>query len=191
MTYKMLQVINTLFYFSLFILSSCLQVSGWPSAGVPQKRSPPCHLLPSVALARPAVPPWVAGGGAVRVCLPYEEGWSVRQPIPLPESRDARYDSLECVYSFFRCYCGFMASTWLFCSGLFFGTSYLFFQGTFFIDLFLSWGLIQYLSCDLLKLTLSYFIVLLHHFIVFLNLTVELHIWLFHPDIKPVTVAMF
>lgn len=119
MTYKMLQVINTPFYFSLFILSSCLQVSGWPSAGFPQKRSPPRHLLPSVALARPAVPPWAASGGAVRVCLPYEEGWSVRQPIPLPESRDARYDSLECVYSFFICYCGFMASTWLFCLGPF------------------------------------------------------------------------
>lgn len=78
-----------------FFLSSRLQVSGWPSASFPQERSAPRHLLPSVALARPAVPPRAAGGGAVRVRLPHKEGRSVCEPIPLPESRDARYDSLE------------------------------------------------------------------------------------------------
>lgn len=54
-----------------------LQVSGWPSAGLPQKRPPPRHLLPSVAVAWPPVPPRAAGGGAVRVRLPHKEGWSV------------------------------------------------------------------------------------------------------------------
>lgn len=104
--WKCLKILNQ--YFRLLTKHlDYLQVSRWPSAGFSQKRSTPRHLLPSVALARPAVPPWAASGGAVRVRLPHEEGWSVCQPIPLPESRDARYESSACAYLFFRCYHSF------------------------------------------------------------------------------------
>lgn len=47
--------------------SSCpsWQVPGWPAAGVPPEGAPPCHLLPPVAVARPAQPPRAARHGAV------------------------------------------------------------------------------------------------------------------------------
>lgn len=104
---KMLHIVDK--HLCLFLFSY-LQVSGWPSAGFPQKGSSPRHLLPSVALARPSVSPRAAGGGAVRVCLPHEEGWSVCQPISLPESRDARYNILEPIYLFCRFYHGSIKS---------------------------------------------------------------------------------
>lgn len=49
----------------LFLFAPSAQVPGWPPAGVPSEGAPPCHLLPPVAMARPAQPPRAAGHGAV------------------------------------------------------------------------------------------------------------------------------
>lgn len=66
-----------------------------------------------------------------------------------------------------------------------------FFPRHIFIDLFLSRGLIQCVSCDLWHAISFCFIVVLHHFMVLLLNCVALHIYLFYPDMKPITIAMF
>lgn len=73
---------------------SCLlfnQISGWPPAGVPQEGPSPRYLLPPVAMAGPSQPPRAACHWGLWVCLPPQEGWSLHQPLPLPEGGDPRW----------------------------------------------------------------------------------------------------
>ena len=75
------------------------------TASVAQKGSPSRHLLPSVALARPAEPPRAEAAGAVRVCLQQKQQGSLHQSLPLPPSGDSGW-VCECVcVSFFVCAC--------------------------------------------------------------------------------------
>lgn len=66
-------------------------VAGRQVAGVPQEGSAPCHLLPGVALARPAVPPRAESPGLLRVPVRLQAEGHLRQPLPLQARGDSWY----------------------------------------------------------------------------------------------------
>lgn len=84
-------------HYSLFCC--VFQIFRWASSGLPQKRSSSRHLLSLVALARPAVSPWAEGCRPLWICLPHEEGWSLRQPLPLSEGGDTKWVQLIATWS--------------------------------------------------------------------------------------------
>lgn len=65
-------------------------VIGWPTTGLPQERFASCHLLPSVALARPPVPPWAQAPGGVRVPIWLQTEGGLHQPLSLQASGESR-----------------------------------------------------------------------------------------------------
>lgn len=75
----------------LYFDRDVFQVFGWTSAGFPQKRSSSCDLLPLVALAGSAVPPWTQSCRPLWICLSHQEGWSMCQPLSLPEGGDTKW----------------------------------------------------------------------------------------------------
>lgn len=80
--------------FTHLTIISCVlfnQITGRPSAGLPQEGTSPRHLLSLVAVAGPSQPPRAARYWGLWVCLPPEKGWGLHQPLPLPEGRDPRW----------------------------------------------------------------------------------------------------
>ena len=65
-------------------------LAGRPAAGVPQERASSRHLLPRVALARPAIPPRAQAAGGVRVSVWLQAEGGLHQPLPLQAGGESR-----------------------------------------------------------------------------------------------------